>query len=223
MSRAAILEKLKAQVRSGKADKTRKAEVASRLAEAKTGVLPKMDKSRAQVINRFMEKAVGAAASVERVTPAQIGNAVTRWLREHNLPTEARIGSDQRLDPLRAQCARTLTLKSGKSDGNDLVGISHGEFGIAETGTLALVSGAANPTTINFLPENHIVLVSQKSIVRHYEEIWPKMREHYGKGEMPRTVNLITGPSRSADIEQTLILGAHGPVRLHIIIVSNQG
>ena len=42
---------------------------------------------------------------------------------------------------------------------------------------------------------------------------------HYGKGQMPRTVNWITGPSRSADIEQTLLLGAHGPQRLHVIVV----
>ena len=45
------------------------------------------------------------------------------------------------------------------------------------------------------------------------------LRARYGKDKMPRTLNLITGPSRSADIEQTLILGAHGPRKLHIIVV----
>lgn len=221
MSKAEILEKLKSQIHSGKSDTTRRAAVEKRLSEAKTGVLPELARSRIKVINRFIEKAEAAAATVERIPATQAGKAVSAWLRSHNLPTEARIGDDLRLDNLKKQCARSLALKSGKSDGNDLVGISFGECGVAETGTLALLSGSDNPTTINFLPENHIVLISQKDIVRHYEEIWPRIREKYGKGEMPRNVNLITGPSRSADIEQTLILGAHGPVRLHILIVSD--
>jgi L-lactate dehydrogenase complex protein LldG len=45
------------------------------------------------------------------------------------------------------------------------------------------------------------------------------LRKAKGKGEMPRALNLITGPSRSGDIEQTIILGAHGPRALHIVVV----
>jgi len=45
------------------------------------------------------------------------------------------------------------------------------------------------------------------------------VRKSYGKGKMPRTLNLISGPSRSADVEQKIILGAHGPRALHIIVV----
>ena len=48
---------------------------------------------------------------------------------------------------------------------------------------------------------------------------WAKIRTRYGKGKMPRTVNLISGPSRSGDVEQKIILGAHGPRALHIIVV----
>jgi L-lactate dehydrogenase complex protein LldG len=221
MSRQAILGRLKSHISNDKSEDTRRNEVANRLNKRPVGVLPDITTSQVRLINRFKEKAIAASASVERVGASQVGNAVTRWLRNHNLPGEARIGSDRRLNDLKKQAEKSLTLHSGPSDGHDLVGISHGECGIAETGTLALFSGSANPTTINFLPENHIVLVSQKDILRHYEEIWPRIRRRFGKGQMPRSVNLITGPSRSADIEQTLILGAHGPVRLHIIIVSD--
>ena len=91
--------------------------------------------------------------------------------------------------------------------------------GIAETGTLALVSGPDNPTTLNFLPDNHIVLLPREAIEADYESVFAKVRSVYGKGEAPRTLNFITGPSRSADIEQTLLLGAHGPRRLHIVVV----
>ena len=90
--------------------------------------------------------------------------------------------------------------------------------GIAETGTLALVSGPANPTTLNFLPDNHIVVLRKEDVVADYESVFAMLRTAYGKGGAPRTLNFVTGPSRSADIEQTLLLGAHGPRRLHIVI-----
>jgi L-lactate dehydrogenase complex protein LldG len=82
-----------------------------------------------------------------------------------------------------------------------------------------LVSGPDNPTTLNFLPDTHIVVIDAKDVAGDYETVWQKLREKFGGGRMPRTVNLITGPSRSADIEQTLILGAHGPRRLHVMVV----
>ena len=91
---------------------------------------------------------------------------------------------------------------------------------MAETGTLILVSGAENPTTLNFLPDNHIVVVNAKDIAGDYETVWQNLRRAYGKGQMPRTVNMVTGPSRSGDIEQTILLGAHGPRSLHIIVVN---
>ena len=76
-----------------------------------------------------------------------------------------------------------------------------------------------NPTTLNFLPDTHIVVLKANDVVGDYESLWGRLRQHFGGGAMPRTINLITGPSCSADIEQTLILGAHGPRRLHVIIV----
>jgi L-lactate dehydrogenase complex protein LldG len=112
-----------------------------------------------------------------------------------------------------------LDIQRGPSDGRDANSVSAAFAGIAETGTLALVSGADNPTTLNFLADNHIVVVPRDEIDADYESVFRKLRGVYGKGAVPRTVNFITGPSRSADIEQTLLLGAHGPRRLHIVVV----
>lgn len=84
---------------------------------------------------------------------------------------------------------------------------------VAETGSVLMASGPEHPTTLNFLPETHIVIVRTEQIVAHLEDAWARVTE------MPRALNLITGPSRTADIEQTLQLGAHGPRRLHLLIV----
>jgi len=100
-----------------------------------------------------------------------------------------------------------------------LSSVSHAFAGVAETGTVVLASGTDNPTSLNFLPDNHIVVIDANDVAGDYESVWQRLRERYGDGLMPRAVNLITGPSRSADIEQTLILGAHGPRRLHVIVV----
>lgn len=89
----------------------------------------------------------------------------------------------------------------------------------AETGTLFLVSGADNPTTLNFLPETHIVLICAGDVAGSYEEAFDRLRAIYGESTLPRTVNLISGPSRTADIEQTIVRGAHGPKRLHVVIL----
>jgi L-lactate dehydrogenase complex protein LldG len=128
------------------------------------------------------------------------------------------MGEDVRLAQM-PWAQTTLEVATGRSNGGDPNAVSHAFGGVAESGTLAMISGADNPTTLNFLPDNHIVVVSAADIAGDYEAVWQRLRERVGKGTMPRTVNMITGPSRSADIEQTLLLGAHGPRTLHIIIV----
>src|SRR5262249_8498910 len=113
-----------------------------------------------------------------------------------------------------------LTVTVGASDGKQLASVSHAFAAVAETGTLVLTSGPDNPTTLNFLPDNHIVIVDAADVAADFESVVARLRARCGERQLPRVVNMITGPSRSADIEQTLILGAHGPRRLHVIMVS---
>ena len=105
-----------------------------------------------------------------------------------------------------------------ETNGTDLVGITGAYCAIAETGTLMLLSGAHTPAATSLLPETHIAVVHMQRIVRSMEDAWALLRSEHGA--MPRAVNFISGPSRTADIEQTLVLGAHGPYRVHIVIVS---
>lgn len=224
MSREFILEKLGHSLKASTPNK-RENNALERIRNTARGILPKQPRTQTALVARFIEKAKEAQATVAVCTGNQLADTISQWLREHNLPAEVRTGEDKRLSilhksPNKAK-GNALTVKQGPSDGTDLTGVSHAECGISETGTLALLSGADNPTTLNFLPENHIVVVRRSDVAAHYEDIWPRLRKRFGAGKMPRTVNLITGPSRSADIEQTLLLGAHGPVRLHIIVIED--
>jgi L-lactate dehydrogenase complex protein LldG len=101
----------------------------------------------------------------------------------------------------------------------DLVGITGCFAAIAETGTLAMLSGVDTPASMALLPETHIAIVAKSRIVGFMEDAFALLRHE--RGELPRALNFISGPSRTADIEQTLVLGAHGPYRVHLIIVES--
>jgi L-lactate dehydrogenase complex protein LldG len=216
-----VLARLRASLQVPADDCARKAAVEARLKLAPNGVIP----ARAQLpvkaqAELFVAMADKFSATVTCVKSAKyVPTAVSDYLRSKNLPSRAAIGSDPRLAAMPWHKEMNLDLKSGPSDGTDETGISHAFGAIAETGTLVMTSGADNPTTLNFLPENHIVVLDAASIKGDLETIIENIRKAYGKGVMPRTVNLITGPSRSGDIEQKIILGAHGPRALHIILV----
>lgn len=191
-----------------------------RLERAPRGIVP----ARGQVSGEerlalFKAQAEAAFATVTEVaSAAEVPQSIALFLRNHNLPATLRMGDDPRLKAM-PWTDTTLDMSSGPSEGSDLNAVSHAFGGVAETGTLVMVSGAENPSTLNFLPDNHIIVVSAKDIAGDYETVWSRVRFTFGKGGMPRTVNWITGPSRSGDIEQTLLLGAHGPRRVHVVVV----
>lgn len=194
--------------------------VADRLERAPKGVVP----ARGQVsgeerIALFKLQAEAALATVMEVaSPSEVPQSIALFLRNHNLPATLRMGDDPRLEKM-PWAETTLEMSKGRSEGGDLNAVSHAFGAVAESGTLVMVSGHENPSTLNFLPDNHIVVVSAKDIAGDYESVWNRVRFAFGKSAMPRTVNWITGPSRSGDIEQTMLLGAHGPRRLHIVMV----
>jgi L-lactate dehydrogenase complex protein LldG len=110
-----------------------------------------------------------------------------------------------------------LEIRQGRAEATDAVSVQHAFAGIAETGTLMLPSSSQRPVTLNLLADTEVVLLRASAVVGAYEEGWDRLRTEIGG--MPRNVMFVTGPSRSADIEQTLELGAHGPRRLHVVLV----
>jgi len=95
-------------------------------------------------------------------------------------------------------------------------GLSIAAAALAETGNLVMHSSGDSPAAFQFLCDHHCVLLKRSRIYRYYEDYWRVM----GKDAAHlRAINWICGPSRSADVEQTLQLGAHGPLSLHVIIL----
>ncbi|MEX0851786.1 MAG: lactate utilization protein [Bauldia sp.] len=219
-ARDVVLAKIRRSLRVTGEEVARNATVDDRLRRAPVGVIPARGRpAPVKRIALFIKMAEAVSASVARVADTdELPAAVAGYLRSHNLPAALRMGSD----PLLAGLDWTGTqveVSHGAAGVNDAVGLSRAFAGVAETGTLMLASGPDNPTTVNFLPETHIVVLATSDVVGCSEDGWERLRAIFGKGVMPRTVNMVTGPSRSGDIEQTLLLGAHGPRRLHIIVV----
>ena len=199
----------------------RRAAVEARIANHPRGVIPARGQlPSAERVKFFGQMVEAAAGSVARLSSAaDVPAAVSDFLRSQNLPMQIRRGDDPRLVAMPWSEQRTLEVSTGRSDGHQLVAVSHAFGGVAETGTLVMMSGTDNPTTLNFLPDTHIVVVDAKEIAGDYETVWQRVRETFGVDALPRAINMITGPSRSADIGQILILGAHGPRRLHVLVV----
>jgi len=163
---------------------------------------------------RFRERALGLSSTVDEVESLTAAPAaVARYLRSNSLPLTAVCWTEfAELD----WRAAGIEVAARAARDSDLVGITGAFCAIAETGTLMTVSSPRTPGTVSLLPETHIAIVRGVRIVRGMEEAWQLMRDELR--QPPRAVSFISGPSRTADIEQTVTLGAHGPYRVHIII-----
>lgn len=198
----------------------RRASVRARLDQHPSGIIPARGQGNVgERVKTFRAEVLRTGATLAIVSKAtDIPAEVARFLRELNLPAAVRFGAEASLEEL-PWSGTSIEIARGASDGHDITTVSAAFAGVAESGTLALLSGPDNPTTLNFLPENHIAVVKADDVVGDLESVFALVRRRFGEGSMPRTLNFITGPSRSADIEQTLLFGAHGPRRLHIVLV----
>ena len=223
MSRAEILGNIRRGLGHREQDEQRRQTVANRLEARADNLIPK----RAQLpfdeqVTLFKAMADEAAAElIELDNIDQVPDTVARWLGERKI-AELVSASDTELNALDWSSFEEHNIKRVErvARAGDYASLTCSFAGIAETGTLMLHSQSSSPTTLNFLPDNHLVVLRRSTIVGVYEEAWKKIRIKF-KGAMPRTVNMITGPSRSADIEQKLQMGAHGPKDLAILLIND--
>jgi len=167
------------------------------------------------LLARFREKSEALSTTVDIVAEwSSVPAAVARYLKENGLPMQV-VGW-----PLVSghEWAKSGIAFEGRGAVDaDLVGITGCYCAIAETGTLMLLSGPDTPATVSLLPETHVAVLAASRIVAGMEEAWNQARSELGT--LPRAVNFISGPSRTGDIEQTIVLGAHGPYRVHVVVV----
>jgi L-lactate dehydrogenase complex protein LldG len=166
---------------------------------------------------RFAAKAESLASSVGHVpAAADVPAAVAAWLGEHGLGTTCVATADIVGMPW---AAAGISLAIRPAVDADSVGVTGCFCAIAETGTLLLLSGPDTPASVSLLPETHIAVVRAERIVATMEDAFALLRAE--RGDLPRSLNMISGPSRTGDIEQTIVLGAHGPCRVHIILIGD--
>jgi len=180
---------------------------------------------QAHKVGLFVQMAEAVSCSVDRLDSLDdVPERLADYLRRENLPAHIRrAGALEGLD-IPWEKAPSLSFEGGRAVTEDAVSLTPALAGIAETGTMMLHSAPETPTTLHFVPDTHVVLLKESQIVGAYEDAWDMLRQKFGLEDgagMPRTVNLITGPSRTGDVEQIIQLGAHGPRRLHILLVKD--
>jgi L-lactate dehydrogenase complex protein LldG len=219
VSRKAVLDRVRDALRKQGSDADARAAAKAYLAARKQGPRPTL---AGDLVARFASRAQEMQSSVERVAtlddvvPA-VGRYVDTIAAASDPQSNARAGvcwpEFGWLDWSRAD----LTIESRPTVGHDLLGITGCYCAIAETGTLVFVTGAEFPSATFLLPETHVAIVRVDQIVPGMEEAFARIRAEHRA--WPRAINLVSGPSRTGDIEQTIVLGAHGPRRLHVVLV----
>lgn len=171
------------------------------------------------LVARFIEQSERLQSSVSRVsTLKEVPKAIAEFLKARGLGSQAVVwASMAKLKWAEAGLQVEARAPYRDDPAPDLVGITGCFAAIAETGTLALLSGPETPASMALLPETHIAVVPVARIVGHMEDVFALMRHE--RAGPPRALNFISGPSRTGDIEQTIVLGAHGPYRVHLVIV----
>ncbi len=227
MSREAILGAIRRGLRRGALPEDQATALRARLAAHPRHLIPARSRlPRPQQVALFLANLAREYATAARV-PADdaVPGAVGDYLAAQNLPPAFVMAPHPELRALPWGEWPLLTRREGCAAADDAVSVQHGFAGIAETGTLLLPSGAARPTTLNLLCETEIVVLRASRVVGAYEEAFDLLRAEPARAGRdvlpPRNVMLVTGPSRSADIESVLELGAHGPRRLHVVLVDD--
>jgi L-lactate dehydrogenase complex protein LldG len=170
----------------------------------------------ADLARRFVDRARDMSSTVEHVaTLAELPDAIARFLAPAGTVAALRIVGWPEFVALDWRAAG-IDADMRVTTGDDDVGITGCFCAIAETGTLVFVTGAQTPSATFLLPDTHVAIVRADQVVAGMEEAFSRVRAN---GAMPRAINLVSGPSRTGDIEQTIVLGAHGPRRVHIVLV----
>ena len=219
ISREAVLARVRRALGRHGPDDDARAAAHAYLAARQQGPRPALP---ADLVQRFLDRAADMSSTTARVaTVDDVPAAIQRYLDAPGVHASAAVPDTRTvcwpefasLDWRRAGIA----VEARPTLGDDGLGITGCFCAIAETGTLVFTSGSETPTATFLLPETHVAIVRADQVVAGMEDAFARLRAE--RAWMPRALNLVSGPSRTGDIEQTIVLGAHGPRRLHIVLV----
>jgi L-lactate dehydrogenase complex protein LldG len=213
VSREAVLARVRAALRRDGPDDEARAAAHAYLAARRQGPRPALP---IDLVRRFLDRAADMSSTTERIDAIEaVPAAVARYAASVGV-AEAGAVCWPELASLDWRAAG-VAVDVRPTVGDDALGITGCFCAIAETGTLVFASSADSPSATFLLPETHVAVVRAAQVVAGMEDAFARLREE--RTEMPRALNLVSGPSRTGDIEQTIVLGAHGPRRVHIVVV----
>jgi L-lactate dehydrogenase complex protein LldG len=221
MSKETILAAIRRGLRRGALPEDQGAMLRGRLDRHPRQLIPARSRlPHAEQVDLFIANVGREFGSVVRVDGEDaVPGAVADYLAAQNLDGKLVMAPHPELRAIDWSSRPLLEIREGRAEASDMVSVQHAFAAVAETGTMMFPSAAERPTTLNVLTDTEIVVLRASRVVGAYEEAWDLLRSEIG--EMPRNVMLVTGPSRSADIEQALELGAHGPRRLHVVLIDD--
>jgi len=223
-SRDRIFATLRAGLKEAVNDPGRRAAMLERIKTHPRNLVPQRAQiPHAQQVALFTAKVEALTVTVDSVpSEKDVPGKIADYLTQHNLPAQLRVAPDPLLQNLPWSDRPMLQVDYGHGRSQDLVSVTPAFAGIAETGTLMLHSSSTTPTTLHFVPDHHLVVMKESQITGSLEDAFQRLRDKLGDVDnWPRTVNFVTGPSRTADIEGVPVLGAHGPRRLHIVLIAD--
>lgn len=224
MSRKEVLGAIRNSLGAKRAhDIGRRTAAQARLSRHERHLIPARARlAKTESVQRFASELTRNAADVIRVASRDdIPSAILLFLDQLKMPRRLRHGDHPLLGSLPWGKAPELEVSHGTGRDEDGAALSHALAGVSETGSLVLASGPENPVSLAFLSEVHLVAIAESAIVGALEDAVDLMRAAYGTGAMPRSLNFISGPSRTGDIGGRIVLGAHGPRRLAVIIYAD--
>jgi|GEM_PF-6087452 len=194
-----------------------------------------LEKNVEEKLLQFKEILTTQSAEIYECSETKIIEKLEEILKEKSYGTDVLIGKNAKLNQLKTHSKNQVnfieveSFEKNNENYNLSCALTTAFAAASETGTLFLSSGSANPTWLNYLATCHIVLLDKNTLCQTYEQAFA-LSEGRSRGEAstsqqafpPRSINMISGPSRTADIEQTLTLGAHGPIELIIIIYTSE-
>jgi L-lactate dehydrogenase complex protein LldG len=213
VSREAVLARVRAALRRDGPDDEARAAAHAYLAARRQGPRPALP---VDLVRRFLDRAADMSSTTERIDAIEaVPAAVARYAASVGVADAGAVCWPElaSLD----WGAAGVAVDVRPTVGDDALGITGCFCAIAETGTLVFASSADSPSATFLLPETHVAVVRAAQVVAGMEDAFARLREE--RTEMPRALNLVSGPSRTGDIEQTIVLGAHGPRRVHIVLV----